>query len=77
MSNMRKIWIESDAADYVSYDRAERTLRIWYKTGRVYDYLDVPSQVYQDLMNADSKGKYINWEIKPLFGYREVGGISA
>jgi hypothetical protein len=73
---MKKVWIDSDAAHYVSYSCAEKLLRIWYSTGKIYDYLEVPSQVYQDLMNSDSKGRYINFEIKPQFPYREVKGKS-
>lgn len=73
---MKKVWIDSDAVHFVSYDRAQRTLRIWFSTGRIYDYLEVPSQAYQDLMNAGSKGKFINWEIKPVYRYREVKGLA-
>jgi hypothetical protein len=48
-------------------------MRIQYIEGRVYDYKNVPPSVYEEFLKADSKGQFVNWEIKPNFDYEEVG----
>jgi hypothetical protein len=43
----------------VGYDRKTRTLEVVFNSGRTYIYEDVPPKVYQALMQADSKGRYM------------------
>ena len=42
----------------IGYDPKTETLEIEFPSG-VYRYAGVPAQVHQDLMDADSKGKFI------------------
>ncbi len=44
-------------------------LTIVYVSGAVYDYLDVPQEVFDDFRAAFSKGTYLNKNIKPYFKY--------
>ncbi len=44
-------------------------LTIVYVSGPVYDYLDVPQEVFDDFRAAFSKGTYLNKNIKPYFKY--------
>lgn len=46
-------------------------LRIIYVSGAVYDYLDVPQEVFDDFRAAFSKGTYLNKFIKPKFRYEK------
>lgn len=46
-------------------------LRIIYVSGAVYDYLDVPQEVFDEFRAAFSKGTYLNKKIKPFFQIRE------
>jgi hypothetical protein len=55
------------------YSAPDRVMRIQYIEGRVYDYKNVPPSVYEEFLKADSKGQFVNWEIKPNFDYEEVG----
>ena len=56
------------------YDAASRVLRIVYVSGNVYDYKDVPPEVYEAMKAASSKGTFLNREIKGRYGYEKVEG---
>jgi hypothetical protein len=69
---------ESEAIAAAAYDGARATLRIKYKLdadaeGGTYDYLKVPPQVVDELLNAESHGQFVNWRIKPRYRYRRLG----
>jgi hypothetical protein len=40
------------------------TLEIAFNNGNVYQYFDVPEAVYDELMRAESIGKFLNANIK-------------
>jgi hypothetical protein len=42
----------------IGYDSTRETLEIEFKSGEVYQYLDVPERVYDALQAAPSKGRY-------------------
>jgi len=48
-----------------------KILTIVYVSGAVYDYLDVPQEVFDDFRAAFSKGIYLNKNIKPNFRYEK------
>jgi len=54
------------------YNPTSKTLRIFYVSGSVYDYKNVPADVYEKMQLAPSKGTFLNREIKNRFGYRRV-----
>lgn len=39
-------------------------LRVKFTSGLIYDYLNVPEEIYLELMAADSKGSYIYRKIR-------------
>jgi hypothetical protein len=41
----------------------KNVLRVEYLSGLIYDYLEVPKDVYEILMKEESKGSYINRKI--------------
>jgi len=55
----------------VGYDSSSSTLRIEFHNG-TYDYYDVPTNIYQSLLNASSKGSYHASYIKDVYRYRRV-----
>jgi hypothetical protein len=59
--------VPSTAIESVRYDDAANTLDIVFKTGRVYRYFAVPATVHQELLGADSKGRYFNEVIRPRY----------
>lgn len=51
------------------YDQEKQILRIEFKNGSIYNYLDVPESVYKEMKDSPSIGKYFNNKIKDKFGF--------
>jgi len=66
--------VEPSAVEAVGYDAEGHELWIRYTGGHVYVYVyaEVPEAVYRKLLDADSKGTFVNREIKPTYGFRRV-----
>ena len=64
---MDRIPVDSSNLASVGYDQESGTLEIEFHSGRVYRYTGVPRYLYEGLMQAPSKGRFFNSEIKPLF----------
>lgn len=56
----------------IIYDPSSRTLRIVFISGVMYDYKDVPENVYQSLKASTSKGSYLNEHIKNNYDFKKV-----
>jgi hypothetical protein len=61
----------SNVAD-VGYDALTMTLEIGFKDGTVYQYFDIPESVYQELLSADSVGRFLNQQVKNSYRYAKV-----
>ena len=68
---MKRLPVDSSAIRAVGYDPNSQVLEIEYANGGVYDYYDVPPNLYQEFCEADSMGAFANIRIKPNFFYRE------
>ena len=55
-----------------SYDGENETLRIVYVSGMVYDYKNVPLEVYQSMTKALSKGTFLNKHIKGNYEFEKI-----
>jgi len=62
----------SSVIKHIIYDAASATLRIVFVSGMVYDYKDVPENVYQSLKTSRSKGTYLNKHIKNNYHFEKV-----
>lgn len=69
---MRRIELESTALAWVRYLPGKRVLQVGLRTGRDYDYFDVPTGIYTDLLAAESQGRYYNRHIRNDFPHQEV-----
>ncbi len=74
---MKRLPVDSSAVCSVGYDPKSLVLEIEYTNGSIYDYYDVPPEIYQEFCEADSMGTFVNFRIKPNFQYREVYRRSA
>jgi KTSC domain len=62
----------------VGYDPAGSILEIeLVEPNRIYAFYDVPFSVYDELMEAPSKGTYFNEFIRDLYAYEETDGPSS
>jgi hypothetical protein len=58
---------------HIEYDREKALLTIRFTSGVVYQYLDVPEEVYVAFKQYREKGVYLNKEIKGKYAYRKMG----
>ena len=56
----------------VGYNPTNKVLRIIFHGG-AYDYFEVSASVYEELMNADSKGQHHHRYIRDFYRYRRIG----
>lgn len=56
----------------VGYDEDAGALEIEFGSGGVYRYLEVPRGVYEDLLRADSHGRYFHDYIRGEYDYRRI-----
>ncbi len=66
---MDRTTVSSSNIASIGYDVASATLEVEFNSGAVYQYFDVPESIYQDFLTADSKGSFLNVNIK-VPGYR-------
>lgn len=65
--------VDSSQIAAVGYDQAGKVLAIQFKAkagpGSVYHYADVPPEVYQGLLAAESAGKFFGSTIRGKFEF--------
>ena len=64
---MQMIAVRSSAMVAVGYDPARRHMRITFSQGNTYDFCDVPQHVFDELLQAPSKGTYYNDHIRDRY----------
>ncbi len=57
----------------IGYDPASETLEIEFTNGSIYQYFNVNSGLYDQLMAAPSKGQFLNTYIRNAYPYSRVG----
>lgn len=65
-------WIPTPQSSNVAgfcYDDTTKVLTVEFNSGSRYNYYDVPLHVYEGMKIADSKGKYLNAEVKGHYRY--------
>ena len=69
---MKRQSVESSNLASIGYDAANEILEVEFNHGGVYQYFDVPENVYEELMNADSHGRYFVHNIKDEYEYEKM-----
>lgn len=64
--------VSSSNISSIGYDKDSSTLEIEFHSNAVYQYFDVPPNVYKELMEAGSKGQYFAQHIKGHYRYVKV-----
>lgn len=55
-----------------TYDSEKERLYVTFLSGKVYVYLNVPEDVYEEMKAAFSKGKFLNENIKGKYTFKSV-----
>lgn len=56
----------------IAYNKLTHTLRVSYVSGMIYEYKNVPEQIYTAMKTAFSKGIFLNKYIKGKFDFEKV-----
>ena len=63
---------KSSNIDFVEYDRDAKVLIIKFKAGGKYSYVDVPSDVYESFIHAESAGRFFFNSIRGRYQYSRI-----
>lgn len=51
------------------YDTLMNTLKVYFKSGGVYTYVDVPQKIYENFSGAESAGRFHVTKIKNQYDF--------
>lgn len=69
---MQRITVESSDIVSVGYDPKTLRLEVEFQGGRVYQYRDVPLELHEQFMRADSYGSFFNTFINNKFRFDRI-----
>ena len=52
-------------------------LEVEFRSGEIYRYFDVPQRTYHQLLQAESKGAYLNLNIRKSFSFKRITQTSS
>ena len=56
----------------VGYDQAKKSLFVNFKNGSEYRYDNVPDEVFEELIGAESVGAFLNKQIKNVYEFEKI-----
>lgn len=59
--------VSSSTVLSIGYEPTTNTLEVEFKNGGLYQYYNVPEPIFQQLMESESKGKFLHVYIKPAY----------
>ena len=62
----------STELEWIGYEHKTNILQVEFIEGRVYQYQNVPVEVYEAFLIASSYGKFFEEKIKGCFPYRKI-----
>jgi len=67
------IFVDSSNVEAIGYDSATRELHVRFaKSGETYVYYEVEEWVFEDFKRADSKGIFLNNNIKGKYNFGKL-----
>lgn len=69
---MQRAHVDSSSLESVGYDAESHTLEVEFRSGGVYQYMDVPADELRRFLTADSLGRYLNKRIKPRYRSKKL-----
>ena len=67
------IFVDSTTIEAIGYDSASRELHVRFvKSGETYVYYDVDEWEFEEFKGADSKGIFLNTNIKSRHSYAKL-----
>lgn len=72
---MEREEVISSTIKSVGYEPICRLLEIEFRTGNIYQYVDVPISTYVELLCADSKTSYFDYFIRHTYPSLQLNGF--
>lgn len=69
---MERYSVASSNIASVGYAEGSQTLEVEFLSGSIYQYYNVPQNMYDQLMQTGSKGRFLNTYIKNAYPYSRV-----
>lgn len=70
---MNRDQVASSNIAAIGYDEASQTLEVEFISGGVYQYYNVGAALFDQLMQAPSKGQFLHAYIQNAYPYSRVG----
>ena len=70
---MDRTFISSSNVASIGYDATSETLEVEFHSGAIYQYFNIGSGLFEQLMMAPSKGQFLNAHIRNSYPYSRVG----
>ncbi|MCV6599298.1 MAG: KTSC domain-containing protein [Alphaproteobacteria bacterium] len=67
---MTRKYVKSSMINDIGYDR--NILEVGFHNNSVYQYYGVSENLFKDLMNASSHGKFFHNHIRDIYNYKRV-----
>lgn len=65
-------FVSSSNVEAIGYDGDVRQLFVRFVRGETYVYYEVEEWVFQEFLNADSKGQFLNSRIRNVYQYGKL-----
>ena len=69
---MERTIVSSSNIGAIGYEAETHTLEVEFLNGSIYQYAGVSVEEYEAMMNADSKGKYFNANVKNRYPFTKL-----
>jgi len=63
--------MQSSVISHIDYDPKKKSLRVFFHSGVAYKYKKVPLSIFEAFQKANSKGSFLNQEIKDRFEFEQ------
>jgi len=70
---MERYPVTSSNVASIGYDEGSETLEVEFVDGSIYQYYGVPQNLYEQMIQASSKGRFLHAYIKNAYPYSRVG----
>jgi len=72
MAEFEMVKVASSNVEAIGYNADTRTLVVRFAGGQEYDYVDVPAEVYNDLITARSVGSVFHGAVRGKFKFTKA-----
>jgi hypothetical protein len=62
----------SSTISRIDYDHLVNNMKVYFKAGSVYEYVDVPFIIFTEIKEAKSVGKFLHEKIKGTYDFMKV-----